>query len=48
MPFQTPEKMLKPYRDCHTTLNNVFSYEFPDHDHPPLPPHCAGPGCYKE
>ena len=48
MPIQTPEKMLKPYRDCHTTLNNVFSYEFPDHDPPPLPPHCTGPGCYKE
>ena len=35
MPIQTPEKKLKPYRDCHTTLNNVFSYEFPDHDRPP-------------
>ena len=38
VPIQTPEKMLKPYRDCHTTLNNVFSYGFPDHDpHPSLP-----------
>jgi hypothetical protein len=45
IPIQTPEQMLKPYRDCHTTLNDVISYECPDHE--PLPP-CAGPGCYKE
>ena len=36
MPIQTPEKKLKSYRDCHTTLNNVFSYEFTDHV-PPSP-----------
>ena len=47
MPIQKPEKKLKPYRDCHTTLNYVFSYEFPDHDPPPPSP-CAGPVCYKE
>jgi hypothetical protein len=37
MSIQIPKKKLKPYRDCHTTLNNVFSYEFTDHV-PPSPP----------